>query len=58
MHGLYAIPSLVDQNVVTITSSRAGPLLLEGPGDPDLPKPYRDYPVPGHNYELPPGTDD
>lgn len=54
MYGLYALPSLVDQNVVTITNSLVGPLLLEGPGSPDVPKPYQ--PIPGHNYELPPGT--
>lgn len=55
LHGLYAIPSLVDQNVVTITNSLAGPLLLEGPGGPEVPKPYPDYSIAGHNYELPPG---
>lgn len=56
VHGLYALPSLVDQNVVTITNSLAGPLLLEGPGSPDVPQPYRDHPIPGHNYEIPPGN--
>lgn len=56
VHGLYALPSLVDENVVTITNSLAGPLLLEGPGSPDVPQPYRDHPVAGHNYQIPPGT--
>ncbi|KAF7265858.1 hypothetical protein GWI33_020928 [Rhynchophorus ferrugineus] len=52
-HGLYAIPSLVDQNVVTITSSDTGPLLLGGPNAPDPPRLYSEYPFPGHNYKLP-----
>ncbi|XP_044252297.1 serine/threonine-protein kinase/endoribonuclease IRE1-like [Tribolium madens] len=52
-YGLYAIPSLVDQNVVTITASDGGPLLLGGPHAPDLPKPYPEYPIPGYNYRLP-----
>lgn len=55
MDGLYAIPSLVDQNVVTITNSLAGPLLLEGPGSPEVPKPYTDYSIAGRNYEIPTG---
>lgn len=52
-HGLYAIPSLVDQNVVTITASDDGPLLLGGPHAPDPPRLYPEYPLPGHNYKLP-----
>ncbi|XP_050310962.1 serine/threonine-protein kinase/endoribonuclease IRE1-like isoform X2 [Anthonomus grandis grandis] len=52
-HGLYAIPSLVDQNVVTITASDEGPLLLGGPHAHDPPKLYPEYPLPGHNYKLP-----
>ncbi|XP_066254713.1 serine/threonine-protein kinase/endoribonuclease IRE1-like [Euwallacea similis] len=52
-HGLYAIPSLVDQNAVTITASDDGPLLLEGPDAPDPPKLYLEYPIPGQNYKLP-----
>ncbi|KAK9885458.1 hypothetical protein WA026_010953 [Henosepilachna vigintioctopunctata] len=53
-NGLYAIPSLVDQNVVTITASDAGRLLLSGPNAPDTPQPYPDFPLPDHNYEMPP----
>ncbi|XP_019770362.2 serine/threonine-protein kinase/endoribonuclease IRE1 [Dendroctonus ponderosae] len=51
-HGLYAIPSLVDQNVVTITASDEGPLFLEG-ASPDPPKLYGQLPIPGRDYELP-----
>ncbi|KAL1497233.1 hypothetical protein ABEB36_008228 [Hypothenemus hampei] len=53
LHGLYALPSFVDQNVVTITSSDEGPLLLEGPNSPDSPKLYLSYPISGRNYKLP-----
>ncbi|KAL3272858.1 hypothetical protein HHI36_014319 [Cryptolaemus montrouzieri] len=52
--GLYALPSLVDQNVVTITASDAGRLLLTGPNAPDTPMPYPDFPLPDQNYQLPP----
>ncbi|CAH1996027.1 unnamed protein product [Acanthoscelides obtectus] len=52
-HGLYALPSLVDQNVVTITASDSGPLLLGDPYAPGYPKEHSDYPLPGHNYHLP-----
>ncbi|XP_044759488.1 serine/threonine-protein kinase/endoribonuclease IRE1 [Coccinella septempunctata] len=52
--GLYAIPSLVDQNVVTITASDAGKLLLSGPNGPEEPQPYPDVPIPGQNYHIPP----
>lgn len=51
-YGLYALPSLVDQNMVTITSSEAGPLLLEGPDVPKYPQPYTTYPLNGHNYGI------
>lgn len=56
-YGLYALPSLVDQNVVTITASENGPLLLGGPHAPDGPKAYLEYtiPIPGYNYRLPSG---
>ena len=30
-HGLYAMPSLVDQQTLTIAPAANGPLLLEGP---------------------------
>lgn len=53
-HGLYAIPSLVDQNVVTITGSDSGKLLLSGPNTPDMPQSYPEYPLPGQNYHIPP----
>lgn len=56
--GLYAIPSLVDQNVVTITASDAGKLLLTGPYGSDEPQPYPDLPIPGKNYHLPSDTKD
>lgn len=52
-YGLYALPSLVDQNVVTITASDSGPLLLGGPHAPTGPKPYPEYPIPGYNYRIP-----
>lgn len=44
---------MVDQNVVTITASDEGPLLLGGPNAPDPPKLYPEFPLPGHNYKLP-----
>lgn len=53
LFGLYALPSLVDQNVVTITSSENGPLLLDGPNNPEWPRPYPEHPIPGRNYRLP-----
>ncbi|KAK4874212.1 hypothetical protein RN001_013572 [Aquatica leii] len=56
MYGLYALPSLVDQNLVTITASEVGPLLLEGPGAPDSAEPYPTYPVPGKNYYIHAGS--
>lgn len=55
VHGLYATRSLVDQNVVTITASDAGPLLLGGPHAPESPKVYQEH-LSGHNYWLPAGT--
>lgn len=55
VHGLYATRSLVDQNVVTITASDSGPLLLGGPHAPASPKIYQDRLL-GHNYWLPKGS--
>ncbi|KAF5287499.1 hypothetical protein FQA39_LY04127 [Lamprigera yunnana] len=55
-HGLYALPSLVDQNLVTITASEVGPLLLEGPDAPKCRKPYPTYPIPGKNYYIHEGS--
>ncbi|XP_018577852.1 serine/threonine-protein kinase/endoribonuclease ire-1, partial [Anoplophora glabripennis] len=52
VHGLYATRSLVDQNVVTITASDSGPLLLGGPYAPGNPKIYQEH-LSGHNYWLP-----
>lgn len=53
MYGLYAIPSLVDSNVVTITATGPdGPLLLGGPHAPEEPQPYPDYVIPGRNYKI------
>ena len=37
-HGLYAMPSLVDKQTLTITPRRSGPSLLEGPKDYDVSK--------------------
>ncbi|KAJ8935645.1 hypothetical protein NQ318_010553 [Aromia moschata] len=53
MHGLYATPSLVDQNVVTLLGPGRSSLLLGGPNSPDDPRIYTEYPLPGHNYHLP-----
>ncbi len=36
-HGLYAMPSLVDQQTLTIAPSSTGPLLLEGPQNFQVP---------------------
>ncbi|XP_060523248.1 serine/threonine-protein kinase/endoribonuclease IRE1 [Cylas formicarius] len=52
-HGLYAIPSLVDQNAITITASDSGPLLLSGPNAPRQPTLYTEHPLPGYDYQLP-----
>ncbi|KAB0793431.1 hypothetical protein PPYR_13051 [Photinus pyralis] len=52
MYGLYALPSLVDQNTVTITTSEDGPLLLEGPDFPKCQNPPPTYPIPGKNYYV------
>lgn len=51
-HGLYALPSLVDQNLVTINPSLPGLLLLEGPGADEGPKPYLGYLVSGEHYKY------
>lgn len=34
-HGLFAMPSLVDEQTLTISPSSTGPLLLEGPQSED-----------------------
>ena len=36
-HGLYAMPSLVDEETLTISPASNGPLLLEGPKDYEMP---------------------
>ncbi len=36
-HGLYAMPSLVDEQTLTIAPSSTGPLLLEGPQNFQVP---------------------
>lgn len=56
-HGLYALPSLVDQNVVTISASNSGPLLLEGPDAIFNPSKYRAIPMPGMNVRIDPDND-
>ncbi|CAG9832376.1 unnamed protein product [Diabrotica balteata] len=55
VHGLFALPSLVDKNYVTIGNSN-GPLLLGGPHAPDHVV-HPDYPIPGYNYHLPNGAE-
>lgn len=52
LHGLYALPSLVDQNLVKITISEVGPLLLEGPESSESPRAYPEYKIAGHNYNV------
>lgn len=52
------MPSYVDQNLVSISATAWGPLLLGGPDAPDLPRPYPDYPVPGKDYQVPLGKND
>ncbi|XP_065159273.1 serine/threonine-protein kinase/endoribonuclease IRE1 [Atheta coriaria] len=52
--GLYALPSFVDQNMVTITNADGRPLLLEGPDGEHRPSGVIiDYPLPGQDYPLP-----
>ncbi|CAH1180370.1 unnamed protein product [Phaedon cochleariae] len=53
LHGLFALPSLVDQSVVTISGTVNGPLLLGGPHASESYRIPEVYPVPGHNYHLP-----
>ncbi|KRT82319.1 hypothetical protein AMK59_3942 [Oryctes borbonicus] len=52
LYGLYALPSLVDQNLVKITISEVGPLLLEGPESSESPRAYPEYNIAGHNYNV------
>ncbi|CAG9864423.1 unnamed protein product [Phyllotreta striolata] len=57
-HGLFAIPSLVDKNHVTVIGSDNGVLLLDGPNGHDNMARHQ-YPLPGYNYYLPnDGADD
>ena len=60
VHGLYALPSLVDQNTVTIAPAQTGLLLLEGPASsqtqqttPGTLPDSTGLPLPGHNVRLP-----
>ncbi|KAG5868801.1 hypothetical protein JTB14_032700 [Gonioctena quinquepunctata] len=54
LYGMFALPSLVDRNVVTITGSDYGLLLLDGPEGPhSFQHRNAEYPLPGHNYQLP-----
>ncbi|XP_056629573.1 serine/threonine-protein kinase/endoribonuclease IRE1 isoform X2 [Diorhabda sublineata] len=55
MHGLFALPSLIDKNYVSVIGTDNGPLLLGGPHAPDVVRP--EYPLPGYNYRLPDGAD-
>lgn len=62
LHGLYALPSLVDQNTVTIGPAQTEMLLLEGPSQlQSHQQPTLHYhgsssssglPLPGHNVRL------
>ncbi|KAJ9574851.1 hypothetical protein L9F63_007976, partial [Diploptera punctata] len=56
VHGLYAVPSLVDQNTATIAPAQTGLLLLEGPAMSQTQQnpsgtyfDSTDLPLPGHN---------
>ncbi|XP_022905104.2 serine/threonine-protein kinase/endoribonuclease IRE1 [Onthophagus taurus] len=42
-YGLYVLPSLVDQNLVKISASEIGPLVLDGLGNAESPKIYSDF---------------
>lgn len=53
-HGLFAIPSLVDKNHVSVIGTDTGLLLLDGPHGHDN-KANHQYPLPGYNYYLPNG---
>lgn len=57
VHGLYALPTFVDQNTVTITTSNSGLLLLEGPNFVADPTKQRAIPLPGSNIRLDAGVD-
>ncbi|KAK2160611.1 hypothetical protein LSH36_129g02045 [Paralvinella palmiformis] len=48
---LYALPTLVDEQAVTITAKQQGMLLLEGPDKPKLPKPPQHKLKPGQHTE-------
>lgn len=53
IHGLYALPSLVDQTAVTITASQTSPLLLEGPSTPNENQDNDDkFPLSGQNIRI------
>jgi serine/threonine-protein kinase/endoribonuclease IRE1 len=62
LHGLYALPSLADQNTVTIGPAQTSTLLLEGPSNlQSHQEPTLHYygsssspglPLPGHNVWL------
>ena len=56
VHGLYALPSFVDQNVVKITSSDAGPLLLESSGTSESPRVYSEHIITSQNYKITKGN--
>lgn len=47
------MPSYVEKNMVSISATTWGPLLLGGPDAPDAPKPYPEYPIPGNDYHIP-----
>lgn len=51
------MPSLVDQNVVTISAANSGPLLLEGPDAVYDPSNHRVIPLPGMNVRIDPVAD-
>lgn len=52
IHGLYALPSLVDQNTATIAFAQKGPLLLEGPLHPSPAPQQTDNSNPNGKFKI------
>ena len=52
-HGLYAMPSLVDKQTLTISPSNNGPLLLEGPKNSVAAEPERENYSRGGKFDIP-----
>ena len=49
--GLYAMPSLVDEQTLTISPNQNGPLLLEGPQNFEVPSEINIDVITGNNAE-------